>query len=42
MEARVFKGAVRALQRLTLDSRDGIRSNRNERRQTLGRREGAG
>jgi len=41
MEPRVFKGAVRALQRLTLDSRDGIRSNCNERRQTLGRREGA-
>jgi hypothetical protein len=40
MEPRVFKGAVRALQRLTLDSRDGTRSHRNERRQTPGRREG--
>jgi hypothetical protein len=42
MEPRVFEGAVRALQRLTIDSRDGNSSSRNERRPTFRRCEGAG
>jgi hypothetical protein len=40
MEPRVFEGAVRALQRLTPDLRDGNRFSGNERRATFYRSEG--